>query len=119
MSKLAKEGSAPIVFIWGQTTLAQLLFYCVKVQDFDFKIWVSAGKIFDGKRVAKTIVEQVNPDRSRDSGEYQTALGLFRISVDGKKFLLVLDNVWEEDQNSLEPLFVAVKGGAPRSKISK
>ncbi|PWA80956.1 NBS-containing resistance-like protein [Artemisia annua] len=81
-----------------------------EVQDFDFKIWISVGKAFDGKRVANAIVEQVNPDRSRDCGEYQTALGLVRDSVNGKKFLLVLDNVWEEDQN-------ADKGGAPGSKI--
>nr|XP_043617186.1 putative disease resistance protein RGA3 [Erigeron canadensis] len=110
-----ESSSPPIVFIWGmggigKTTLAQLIFNSVDVQThFKIKKWVPVGRTSDVTRIAKAIVEGVGPNG--------LPLENVRDFVNQKKYLLVLDNVWEEDVNFWKPLFAALNGGAPGSKI--
>ncbi|KAD4889412.1 hypothetical protein R6Q59_033677 [Mikania micrantha] len=120
-SNLTSESSPPIVFIWGmggigKTTLAQLIFNCVEVENhFEDKKWVSLGRTnSEVARVAKAIVEVIPENGSR---EFQTSIDRIRGWVNQKRFLLVLDDVWAEDLISWKPLFLALSEGAPGSKI--
>ncbi|KAD0819407.1 hypothetical protein E3N88_43658 [Mikania micrantha] len=111
-SNLTSESSPPIVFIWGmggigKTTLAQLIFNCVEVENhFEDKKWVSLGRTnSEVARVAKAIVEVIPENGSR---EFQTSIDRIRGWVNQKRFLLVLDDVWAEDLISWKPLFLAL-----------
>ncbi|XP_076886869.1 putative disease resistance protein RGA3 [Bidens hawaiensis] len=95
LSKLTSENGSPIVFIYGmggigKTTLAQVIFNSVEVQNrFEVKLWVSG---------LRTPINQIR-------------------GVNQKRFILVLDDVWAEDFNIWKPLLIGLNEGASGSKI--
>ncbi|XP_075647066.1 putative disease resistance RPP13-like protein 1 [Castanea sativa] len=79
----------------GKTTLARLVYNDNRVKEnFDLKAWVCVSDTFDGFRIAKTILEEITLSKC------DISLNLLQIrireSLKGKKFLLVLDDVWNE-----------------------
>ncbi|KAI3455543.1 hypothetical protein Pfo_012206 [Paulownia fortunei] len=85
----------------GKTTLAQLVYIDARVINcFKLRIWVYVSNVFDEVRIAKGIVEIVKGT-------------LFQ----GKRFFLVMDDVWTEDYTKWEPLKNSLKYGGPGSKI--
>ncbi|OMO96114.1 Disease resistance protein [Corchorus capsularis] len=101
----------------GKTTLAQLAYNDQRVKAyFDTRIWVYVSDPFDEIRVAKAILEaltQVAPSVV----ELETLLQKIHQSLERKKFLLVLDDVWTEDSRKWESLKHSLKCGSPGSKI--
>ncbi|CAL5361702.1 unnamed protein product [Camellia sinensis] len=93
----------------GKTTLAQFLYNDGRVDDhFDMKAWVCVSEEFDVVRVTRTILEAVIPKRSdttdlskKDLNQLQVKL---KESLSGKKFLIVLDDVWNENYDSWDSL---------------
>ncbi|KAL2516995.1 putative disease resistance RPP13-like protein 1 [Abeliophyllum distichum] len=49
--------------------------------------------------------------------EFQALLQCIETTVSGKRFLLVLDDVWKHDHKKWEPLKICLSKGAPGSKI--
>ncbi|KAK4435986.1 putative disease resistance protein RGA3 [Sesamum alatum] len=93
----------------GKTTLAQLLFSDDRVKSqFKLMIWVCVSDPFDEVKIAKAILEVIDKDSSSLS-QPQTLLQSIVKSISGQKFLLVLDDVWEEDESKWEPLKVCLK----------
>ena len=83
----------------GKTTLAQLLYNDRKVNDcFDLKAWVCVSQDFDVFKITKTILESFT-SKSKTSGvDDLTLLQVeLREILMRKKFLLVLDDIWNED----------------------
>nr|XP_027101711.1 putative disease resistance protein RGA3 isoform X2 [Coffea arabica] len=100
----------------GKTTLAQLLFNDDRVKNhFELKKWVCVSDPFDEKRIARAILE--SPGKSSDLSELDPLLQLLKETFSGKRFLLVLDDVWTEDDSKWKPFQHALKDGAPRSVI--
>nr|XP_028962690.1 putative disease resistance protein RGA3 isoform X2 [Malus domestica]XP_028962691.1 putative disease resistance protein RGA3 isoform X2 [Malus domestica] len=102
----------------GKTALAQLAFNDKKIEDyFDVKVWVCVSDPFDEIKTAKAIISGAKGD----SSNLNTLQDLFqRMSelIEGKKFLLVLDDVWTEDQRKWEKLKLPLKqSGASGSRI--
>ncbi|KAM1663832.1 hypothetical protein ACFXTN_039448 [Malus domestica] len=102
----------------GKTALAQLAFNDKKIGDyFDVKVWVCLSDPFDEIKTAKAIISGAKGD----SSNLNTLQDLFqRMSelIEGKKFLLVLDDVWTEDQRKWEKLKLPLKqSGARGSRI--
>ncbi|CAL5380513.1 unnamed protein product [Camellia sinensis] len=101
----------------GKTTLAQLVYNDGRVvEHFDMKAWVCVSDEFDVLRVTKTILEAIT------SINYDTQdLNLFQVklkeSLMGKKFLIVLDDVWNENRSHWEILWTPFTAGAYGSKI--
>nr|XP_043639430.1 putative disease resistance protein RGA4 [Erigeron canadensis] len=104
----------------GKTTLARLLYNEPKVnQHFELKAWVCISHYFDCFNISKVIFEATASEEKKekkftDLNLLQEAL---RDQLTGKRFLLVLDDVWSEkveDWDTLVPPFHAV---APGSKI--
>ncbi|KAM7480628.1 hypothetical protein LguiA_028841 [Lonicera macranthoides] len=101
----------------GKTTLAQLAYNSFEIiSNFERKIWVCVSDPYDELRVAKAIVEDVE-GYSPNCFELNTVLRKVKSLIEGKKFLLVLDDVWTEESTRWESLFNCLKYGAFGSKI--
>ncbi|KAL2463359.1 putative disease resistance RPP13-like protein 1 [Forsythia ovata] len=101
----------------GKTTLAQLGFNDFRVKKhFEQKIWICVSNPFNEIRIAKAILESLN-QTSPNLTEFQTLLQCIETTVSGKRFLLVLDDVWEHDEHKWKPLKICLSKGAPESRI--
>ncbi|XP_028799844.1 putative disease resistance protein RGA1 [Neltuma alba] len=76
----------------GKTTLAQLVYNHVHVQKyFGLKRWICVSDEFDVRRIALKILGQ------ESQKEMEQVQQDFRQLIEGKKFFIVLDDVWNED----------------------
>ncbi|XP_022138078.1 putative disease resistance protein RGA3 [Momordica charantia] len=81
----------------GKTTVAKAVFNheLVKAQ-FDETIWVSVTATFDDKKILRAILESLtNFPSGLDSMD--AILRRLQKELEGKKYFLVLDDVWNED----------------------
>ncbi|OMO83163.1 Disease resistance protein [Corchorus capsularis] len=100
----------------GKTTLARLAYNENVVNThFEKKIWVCVSDPFDDIKIAKAILESLG-DVPKVL-ELQALLQRIRKSIAGKKFLLVLDDVWNEDDRKWEPFKESLSCGSLGSKI--
>ncbi|XP_030925033.1 putative disease resistance protein RGA4 [Quercus lobata] len=81
----------------GKTTLAKQVYNDERVKrHFDRTIWVCVSDHFDDKRILREILELVT--HTPNKLENKTAiLECLQKELQGKKYLLVLDDVWNED----------------------
>nr|CAD1828930.1 unnamed protein product [Ananas comosus var. bracteatus] len=103
---------------FGKTTLAQLAFNDGQVtgqQRFDLRAWVCVSTDFDMKMIAKPVISAAGENCALDNSD---AVASCLVSIfSQKRFLLVLDDVWNEDQERWEKLKVLFKDGKQGSKI--
>ncbi|XVE74189.1 hypothetical protein DITRI_Ditri11bG0178900 [Diplodiscus trichospermus] len=101
----------------GKTTLAQLVYNDYKVNAFfDLKAWIHVSEDFDVTKVTEVILKEVN------SGVFHiTDLNLLQLKLkeelSGKKFLLVLDDVWHQKYEDWCQLIRPFEVGNSESKI--
>ncbi|ESR55244.1 hypothetical protein CICLE_v10018499mg [Citrus x clementina] len=102
----------------GKTTLAREVYNDRAVQNFKFdvKAWVCVSDDFDVLSISRALLESITSTTCdlKMLNEVQVKL---KIAVDGKRFLLVLDDVWNENYNLWEILKAPFMAGAPNSKI--
>lgn len=102
----------------GKTTLAQLVFNDDRVKfHFSLTMWKDVGRDFNPTKLMESILELAagNPINISETDLVQREL---RRALAGKRFLLVLDNVWNDDQLKWEELRVLLQEyGAKGSKI--
>ncbi|XVE90410.1 hypothetical protein DITRI_Ditri20bG0075600 [Diplodiscus trichospermus] len=112
----------PIVGIGGlgKTALAKLVFNdeCVD-RYFELKIWVCVSDDYDLKRLMIKLIKAakgvVNGDWSNlDLDELQKVL---RDCLNGKKYILILDDIWNKDYIKWNELKQLLEGGGRGSKI--
>ena len=101
----------------GKTSLAQLAYNHPDVQaHFQPRMWVCVSDPFDQCKVAKAIIKEV--DRTREDGfELETLLREIQELIMGKKYFLVLDDVWTEDSQKWDSLKVALNNKVYGSRI--
>ncbi|ONI35600.1 hypothetical protein PRUPE_1G545000 [Prunus persica] len=99
----------------GKTTLTQLAYNDDRVKSrFDMRKWVCVSDPFDEIKIAKAI----SGDYSPSSNELDEVLQCMSRSIQGKRFLLVLDDVWTDDPKKWEQLKVPlIQSGAEGSRI--
>ncbi|XVE68829.1 hypothetical protein DITRI_Ditri09bG0101400 [Diplodiscus trichospermus] len=101
----------------GKTTLAQLIYNDKRVEEwFDLKAWACVSEEFDAFKVTKTILEEITSGGNDSQSLNQLQLKL-KEKVLGKKFLFVLDDVWNEKYVDWEELKSPFCFGAKNSKI--
>ncbi|CAN6722110.1 unnamed protein product [Malus baccata var. baccata] len=100
----------------GKTTLTQLAYNDANVQTyFDKRIWVCVSHPFDEIKIAKAISSD-NPPSSND--QLSHVLDSMSTSIKGKRFLIVLDDVWTHDPEKWELLRIPlIQSGAKGSRI--
>jgi hypothetical protein len=109
----------PIVAIGGlgKTTLAQLIFNDDQIQKhFELEMWVCVSDPFHVKNVVEKILEAATKNKPQPA-EMNTLVSKLKEEIDGKKYLLVLDDVWNEDHGKWSELKEVLMGGASGSKI--
>ncbi|KAB2076054.1 hypothetical protein ES319_A06G013600v1 [Gossypium barbadense] len=101
----------------GKTTIAQLVYNDENVAKvFDLRGWVCVSDDFDIKRLTKAIVESFGGNW----GDIQELDPLQRCLVEklvGKRFLLVLDDVWNEYHDKFDRLKQALQCGRKGSTV--
>jgi hypothetical protein len=97
----------------GKTTLAQLVYKDKSVKKhFDLQAWVCVSDEFDVLKLTKTILEEVGSSTDVDSKNLNMLQLALNEKLMGNKFLLVLDDVWNENYADWEMLSNPFKSGA-------
>ncbi|XP_065627788.1 putative disease resistance protein At3g14460 [Quercus suber] len=101
----------------GKTTLAQFVFNDEKVKkSFDLKAWVCVSENFDNLEILKAISEGINGTAS--NFQYLQSLEMeIQKTLKGKKFFLVLDDVWNENYDVWDNFIKVFKCEAQEVKI--
>ncbi|XP_054817047.1 putative disease resistance RPP13-like protein 1 [Prosopis cineraria] len=101
----------------GKTTLAQLVYNDrMAIDEFDLKAWVCVSDEFDVLRVTRTIYEAITMSRD-DTNDLNVLQIKLKQRLSQKRFLIVLDDVWNENFMLWEALQSPFNHGAPGSKI--
>ncbi|XP_058079948.1 putative disease resistance protein RGA4 [Magnolia sinica] len=101
----------------GKTTLAQFAYNDERVaKHFELRMWVCVSNDFEVRRLIKTILESAT-DGKHDLLELDLLQRRLQEKLRGKKFLLVLDDVWDENPENWDQLKQFLRGGARGSKI--
>uniref|UniRef100_A0A6N2MXJ1 NB-ARC domain-containing protein n=1 Tax=Salix viminalis TaxID=40686 RepID=A0A6N2MXJ1_SALVM len=101
----------------GKTTLAQLVYNEERVkQQFGLRIWVCVSTDFDIKRLTRAIIESID-GASCDLQELDPLQQRLQQKLTGKKFLLVLDDVWDDYDDRWNKLKEVLRSGAKGSAV--
>ncbi|KAL7166647.1 hypothetical protein ACSBR2_037333 [Camellia fascicularis] len=101
----------------GKTTLAQMAFNDERVKHhFDHKIWVYVSQDFDVKRVIKATIESANGSAC-DSVDLDSLQRKLRDKLNGKRYLIVLDDVWDEDPDKWDALKYSLACGSKGASV--
>ncbi|KAK9284023.1 hypothetical protein L1049_012282 [Liquidambar formosana] len=99
----------------GKTTLAKLIYE--NEEDFRLKMWVDVSPDFDQKTLVEKVIlagtgKECEPNLGRDQLEQR-----LRNLLDGRKYMLVLDDVWETNPLRWDAFQHLLMGGARGSVI--
>ncbi|XP_024021325.1 uncharacterized protein LOC112091563 [Morus notabilis] len=101
----------------GKITLAQLVYDDNSVRNhFDLKAWVTVSDEYDVLKITKQIIGQTVLKYCENENLTQIQLDLSE-ALRGKRFLLVLDDVWNQSYDSWDVLKSPFQSGARGSKI--
>ncbi|CAL5331114.1 unnamed protein product [Camellia sinensis] len=112
-------GVIPIVGMGGigKTTLAQMVYNDETVQKhFHLKAWVCVSDEFDIMRITKTILQSVTSQTFSFDNLDDVQVQL-KQALAGKKFLIVLDDVWNKKYSDWNVLKKPFNDGAQGSKV--
>ncbi|XP_028065212.1 putative disease resistance RPP13-like protein 1 [Camellia sinensis] len=101
----------------GKTTLAQMVYNHETVQKhFDLKAWACVSNEFDILRITKAIYDSVT-SQTCSFNNLDHAQVQLKQALAGKKFLIVLDDVWNNKYSDWNVLKKPFSDGAQDSKI--
>ncbi|KAH7676546.1 P-loop containing nucleoside triphosphate hydrolase protein, partial [Dioscorea alata] len=86
----------------GKTTLAQFVFNSTEIANhFEKKAWVCVSDYFDRFRITKEILDSLSTVPFGVTTSYDVLEREIKSLITGKKFLLVLDDVWSDEWREL------------------
>ncbi|KAJ1269464.1 hypothetical protein BS78_07G213800 [Paspalum vaginatum] len=100
----------------GKTTVAKMVFNDSRVQKhFELKMWHCVSGNFEATTIVRSVIELATDTRCDLPDNIELLRGKLLKVIDRKRYLLVLDDVWNEDQqkweDSLKPLLCSSVGG--------
>ncbi|XP_031280755.1 putative disease resistance protein RGA3 [Pistacia vera] len=101
----------------GKTTLAQLLYNDENIiKHFQLKMWVCVSNDFKVKIIVEKILKSAT-SKKPEGLELDQLQESLRNKINGKKYLLVLDDIWNEDPKKWDELKNLLMDGERGSKI--
>ncbi|KAJ4744933.1 Disease resistance protein RGA2 [Rhynchospora pubera] len=101
----------------GKTTLAQLIYNDERTfMYFEMRLWVHVSYEFDLEKVTRSILESMGEPQSTGIN-LDTPQRRIQKKLKGKRYLLVLDDFWNEKPHEWEKLIRPLHKGAPGSVI--
>ncbi|XP_057448409.1 putative disease resistance protein RGA3 [Lotus japonicus] len=101
----------------GKTTLAQLIFNHERVvHHFEQRIWVCVSEDFSLKRMTKAIIESASGHACEDLDLEPLQRKLMDL-LQRKRYLLVFDDVWDDEQENWQRLKSVLTGGGKGASI--
>ncbi|KAL1332096.1 hypothetical protein AAHE18_11G003500 [Arachis hypogaea] len=101
----------------GKTTLAKLLYNDPQVKaKFDVKAWASVSKDFDVVKLAKSLLESIT-SAATNLDNFDALRAELQKNLSGKRFLLVLDDIWNAEYVAWTNLMPIFNVGQMGSKI--
>nr|XP_027107023.1 putative disease resistance RPP13-like protein 1 isoform X2 [Coffea arabica] len=101
----------------GKTTLAQIVYKDSRVaESFPARAWVCVSEEYDATRITKELLRELSISFDKDEKLFSLQ-GKLQVGLANKKFLLVLDDVWNDNYNEWKKLRTPFKGGSRGSKI--
>ncbi|KAL5576149.1 hypothetical protein UlMin_017848 [Ulmus minor] len=101
----------------GKTTLAQLACNDEKVKaHFEERIWVCVSDPFEETKIVRAIIEAIE-GKAPEINELETLAQHLRKCIERKRFLLVLDDVWNKNNHKWEQLKQPLRYGAAGSRV--
>uniref|UniRef100_A0A803LU61 NB-ARC domain-containing protein n=1 Tax=Chenopodium quinoa TaxID=63459 RepID=A0A803LU61_CHEQI len=101
----------------GKTTLAKLVFNDPQVEEcFEMRLWVCVSDVFDIKDIIEKILKSAI-NKEIPKLEMEQLQGQLQKEIGDKKYLLVLDDVWNEIREKWLELRDLLKIGRKGSKI--
>ncbi|KAL3361722.1 hypothetical protein AABB24_014541 [Solanum stoloniferum] len=102
----------------GKTTLAQMIFNDQRVTEhFKLKIWVCVSDDFEEKRLIKAIVESIEGKSLLGDMDLAPLQKKLQDLLNGNRYFLILDDVWNEDQHTWDNLKAVLKVGARGASV--
>ncbi|KAL6614308.1 hypothetical protein ACP70R_036578 [Stipagrostis hirtigluma subsp. patula] len=102
----------------GKTTLMQMVYHDARVRDhFQLRIWVYVSESFDERKITQETLEAAAYDQSIASTNMNMLQETLSRVLRGKRYLLVLDDVWNEDRDKWLSYRAALLSGGLGSKI--
>jgi hypothetical protein len=102
----------------GKTTIAQLVYDDKRVVEyFELRMWICVSEDFDVNRLIREILIELGVKIDLKSSTTNTLQTNLREKLENKKFLLVLDDVWNEDRSKWIDLERLLSGGSKGSRI--
>ncbi|KAH0715593.1 hypothetical protein KY284_008498 [Solanum tuberosum] len=102
----------------GKTTLAKVVYNDEKVKDhFGLKAWYCVSESYDALRIVKGLLQEIGSFDSKDDGNFNQLQVKLKESLLGKKFLVVLDDVWNDNYSEWDNLRNVFVQGVMGSKI--
>jgi len=101
----------------GKTTLAQHVYNDSTIEaKFAIKAWVCISDEFDVFKLTRAILEAIHKSTD-DSRNIEMVQGRLKEKLIGRKFFLVLDDVWNEHRDQWKSFQTPLRYGAKGSKI--
>ncbi|KAL4636965.1 hypothetical protein ACB092_03G046800 [Castanea dentata] len=101
----------------GKTTLAQYVYNDKRVLDyFDLQMWVCVSNAFDVNKITEKIIESATGEKPENL-ELDNLQKKLREELNQKKYLLVLDDVWNEDEEKWCKLKRILMSGSKGSRV--
>ncbi|CAO2148087.1 unnamed protein product [Urochloa humidicola] len=96
-----EERNSKITTVWGmggvgKTTLVDHVYKVVKVH-FDASAWVTVSKSYQADDLIKKIAKEFGISTDSSNMDMRKVVAVIRNHLEGKRFILVLDDIWEQD----------------------
>ncbi|XP_031272655.1 putative disease resistance protein RGA1 [Pistacia vera] len=102
----------------GKTTIARAVYHHKDLEGLEFdKAWVCVSHNFDILTISKNILGSLKHSSSSNPNDLNGVQVELQKAVNGKKFLIVLDDVWKVDYNKWEQFKSPFKAGASGSTM--
>ncbi|CAJ2664715.1 unnamed protein product [Trifolium pratense] len=102
----------------GKTALAQLVYNDGEIKNiFENIMWVCVSDNFDVKTILKNMLESLTKSKIDEPLSLDNLQNMFRDKLTGQRYLLVLDDIWNESFEKWAQLRTYLMCGAQGSKI--